>query len=562
MAHEEREVQTTFTAHDALSGSVHKITSAFEKSAGHLERLNDRFKEFRREQGLTTLGALGLGYGIGSWIEHVKEANKEFAQTQKSLAGVLSSALSFDKGTDEVDRFNQSMTFSKGLTKELEEFGGKYNVQLEDTAAAYRSTAVAAGSLGLKTSQVSDLTEDAVAMAKRFGVSGEQAATGIARALQTGSVRGFDPFDQRLRQVLGNMKKLTQAQRFEHIEKALAGSKKIAEEMGKGIGGAMNRAKLAVDEVIRDATGPLFKEIGKSIEDWSKGIRSATEGAKPLVEIFSGKLVSAFHVLKDASKFIHEHFVAISAIFVGLKGFAIGEKISGAAAGLGGFSGAAGALGNFVGKLSAAAGAAGLLATAAAAAATAIGDHLIKKMEDQGGASEALRRVDILSKLAGNTRNGMPLLSHQQEGIAAKTIDALRREGIINEGRFNRQGLIETVKAMSGDSLAEALDKYGIKTSAFETTGSQIERLADVIEKRLTPAISMLTPGMEINSASKADVDRKFAKSPVNNFFGGIHIQQKFDEADPDRVFHRSLDEIEEAASRRTQSPYAEPLSD
>src|SRR4051812_46914501 len=98
------------------------------KGAEQVEKLSERVRDFRREQGLTTLGALGLGVGIGAWIEKIKDVNKEFSGTQKSIAGVLSSALAFSKGTAEVDRFGQAMTVSKDITEKLEETAARFGL--------------------------------------------------------------------------------------------------------------------------------------------------------------------------------------------------------------------------------------------------------------------------------------------------------------------------------------------------------------------------------------------------------------------------------------------------
>ena len=190
--------------------------------------------ELRAETGFSTLGMLGLGAGIGAWVEKAKDAQTEFAGAQKSIASVLSTTLQFSKGTSEIERYRRSFKLAKDVVEEAEETAGRFNMSLEDVSGVYRSLSLSAGQFGLSQKQVSALMVETSATAKRFGVSGEYAAGTIARALKTGSVRGVDEFSLSLARAMGNMHKLGQAARFDHIQKALRGSIMIADEMQPG----------------------------------------------------------------------------------------------------------------------------------------------------------------------------------------------------------------------------------------------------------------------------------------------------------------------------------------
>ncbi len=558
----QHEVQTVFKASDGGFGStIGSLGNKLNAGAHHLGEFRSKFREFRQEQGFSTVAMLGLGVGIGGMIEKLRETQKEFGLTQKSIAGVISGSLQFEKSATDIDRYRRSMVLSKTITEELEHTSGRFNVGLEDTANTYRGISVAAGKLGLTQQQVMELTVDAAAAAKRYGVAGEQAAVTISRGLATGAVRGFGPFEDKMRSALGNMKKLSQAARFEHIKKALSGSVDVAEEMGKGIGGAMTRAQMAVTEVLRESTGPLFLEISKSLEQWSRSIRAATEAGKPLVEQFSGKLVTAFHTLEKVAGFIKDHFIAINGIFLGLKMQSLGASIGGAAAGLGGSLGAAGGvLSTFVTKVGGAASAAALLATAAAGAAEVIGEHLLKTQKTENKAQGAIMGVPVLERILATQKAGP--LSAGQIKIAERTIAELKGAGVFSEGKLSRDNLAQTIHEMSADAMAATLDRYGIKPGVFESSYSQESRLADAIAARIEPAVTMLGSLVApVVSAAVDDKDRKFSKPPVYDFRGST-INMKFEDNDPDRIFVRALDEIENVVHRRTQSPYSEPLSD
>src|SRR6266480_4592605 len=159
---EHRTVATDYVAH--TEGAVHslgRLEHGFHAVVGKVEHLHEKFGEFRREQGMTTLAMLGLGYGLGSWVEKIKEVNSEFTSTQKSIAGVLSSSLQFGKGTSEIDKYKESMAIAKGVTEEAEDTAARFGLQfgqLEGVGTIYKKLAISAGDLGLSQRQVMELT--------------------------------------------------------------------------------------------------------------------------------------------------------------------------------------------------------------------------------------------------------------------------------------------------------------------------------------------------------------------------------------------------------------------
>lgn len=556
-----RTVETEFKAKDAgYSGAVAKLADRFDAAAKRVEKFREKVGEFRREQGLTTLAALGLGYGIGSWIEKIKEANAEFGRNQKGIAGILAGSLAFKKGTSEIERYTRSLALSKGITQELDETAARFGMQLDDVATSYKSVMAATGALGLSQKQVMELTTASLATAKRFGVGGEQAATAISRALQTGSVRGFDPFDTKLRSVLGNMKKLNQLQRFDHIEKALRGSMDIADAMSAGIGGSLARAQHVVQDLIRDATGPLFGEISKSLATWSKHIKDTAAGGKSLVSTFSDKLVTAFHVLQDTSKWIKEHWKSIGAVFASIKAADLakewGASLKGIGGGMGGgIGGAFGSFGTGLAKLGA-----GILPVIGALATfkvaidglvDVINEKIAKSMDKEMRANISAGAFGVLGKLSG-----LGALSPAQDRAARRQLEDLNKAGILRRGAIDKEGLKDAIRTMDFDRRKAFLSQMNI-TPPPARVGDQVEFVAKQLMDRMGGFVSSFAE--RATTAATDDTKIKFAKQ-INNFNGGIHITQKFEDQDPDRVFIRFVSDLERQATNRTQAVTAEAL--
>jgi len=219
------EVSTDFTARDAGVGALlSRFSTGFRESGERLHGLRERFGEFRRETGLTTVGLLGVGIGLGALVHKAREAVNEFGRTEKGIASLLSGMLNFERGVSEIDRYTRAMVLAKEITAELDEVAARFVMPMESVGSVYRKVVVSAGALGLTQRQAMEQTVTLTAAAKRFGVSGEQAATTVARAILTKTVKGMDDFAISLRQAVGNLKGLSNVQAFERVQKALQGS--------------------------------------------------------------------------------------------------------------------------------------------------------------------------------------------------------------------------------------------------------------------------------------------------------------------------------------------------
>ena len=94
------------------------------------------------------------------------------------------------------------------------------------------------------------------------------------------------------------------------------------------------------------------------------------------------------------------------------------------------------------------------------------------------------------------------------------------------------------ISQMSGDQFSKAI----------------VAQLGGIVAQYATAAKTAATGIVD-------DKAVKFAKQ-VNNFNGGIHITQKFEDANPDAVFIRFRDDVMREVGSRTQASTAEPRGD
>ncbi len=558
----ERIVQTRFVAIDGgHEGVVTRLANRMQFGAEKVAHLQNRFADFRREQGFTTLAALGLGAGIGAWIVKAKEANAEFGRTQKSIAGVLTSALDFNKGTTEIERYTQAAKLAHNITEELDETSARFVMPLEDVAGAYRGMASAAGMLGLTQKQTMELTVEAVATAKRFGVGGEQAVSAISRALQTGSVRGFDPFNNALRTTLGNMKKLTEAQRFEHIQKALKGSVDIADAMSQGIGGSLARIRNIAEDTIRDISSPVFANVAKRLDGWAKSLREARENGKPLIDEVADKLVVAFDKVAETTKFIREHWVAIAGVMGGLK---VSNMLAtgGSLAGLGGMGG--GKIGEFGSKLAGATIALGAFKLALDGLLDVIEKKIDAGREKTIKSASTMGDLSVIGALAKNYGPGG--FDTRQMAMTSRRLADLEKAGLVGgnmtTGRTADPTAIRRLLASDLDQAKDLGGRFGVKLEPQFPVRLQAQ-LTELTTKLTSDIGSLINVVGQKSIAAPASLDSlRFTKAPVFNFHGGIKIENKFEDQDPDRNFVVFQRKFEDYVGQRTQSAFSEHLGE
>ena len=110
-----------YVAEDLASPIAGKIAHSFRHSGEAFDGAKERLREFRRETLTAVAGVAGFGFGLFSLVEHAKEANVELLETQRAIAGTLSTVLKWDAGTDAVDKFTRATRLARGVVEELEE---------------------------------------------------------------------------------------------------------------------------------------------------------------------------------------------------------------------------------------------------------------------------------------------------------------------------------------------------------------------------------------------------------------------------------------------------------
>jgi hypothetical protein len=567
-----------YVAEDHASATARKIAEAYRSPAEAVNKLKDRFREFRGETLLMATGALGVGLGLGALVEKAKDANKEFSGAQRSIAGALTTMLDWPKAVEPVDRYHRSLKLAAGITKELDERSTDMGASLDDTAAAYKTLAVAAAPAHLSQKQLMDLTEKSIGLAKQFGEQGTTAADAIGKALVTKTVRATGDLGFYLREVLGkDLRRLDNPRLLAKMDTAFKGSVDVAREMAGGMGGSFVKIQRTIDELVRGATGPLFKDIAKTVGDVAKRLREAGADGRPLVDVIGTKLVGAFGKLKDMVGFVADHWRLLAAGMVAFKLPAAMEGVAGLLGGLRGVAGGGvfrnlgGAFGSmmggggvggvlgFVGALGPAAGAVGGLAAAATLAGLALKgvydewQGRKKQAADLGGFFREIGKVTETQRYMA--AHGSKLTPDQMEAgrqfsaeHAALAAEVLKQKGLLENGSISMEKFNGVMDSMSEDvrrSFAATVP------GAPEGSSGLLGAYAAEVFRRAYQA-----PADAIDAGNKDD-QRKLAGKNYN-FYGDVHFHQNFEDTDADRVMVRSTDDLENYVNRRTQSPLSQ----
>jgi len=370
--------------------------------------------------------------------------------------------------------------------------------------------------------------------------------------VMTGNIRGFDEFNKHLKFSVGNMKefhKMSEGARFARIQKALGDLRPAAEGMGQGIAGAMADIRIAVDNITRDLSGPVFQDVAKSLKSWAHEISHVREDGKSIASEYGRDLVSAFHTLKDVTAFLYDHWKEIAAIWGSMK-FASwmgpGAFDGGAAGGAGTVvTTVTGRLSEFARKLAA--------ATGALTAWYLLLEAGASKLDKwQTGHIQTQARWGAGSVLEGST--GKTAARHMEafrgmlgeEGFQTDYKDAMAKAkeafisyqaaygaDVISRAGVNKGQASAAWGAMSEDARAKQATALGLASSA---TGQEFVNKLDEMVKLLS--------GLLPTVATATDPHLNKKGPPVINI-GHVAFTQEFKEADPDRVFHKAINEID-----------------
>ena len=540
-----------FTATDKASPVAEKMASAFERVHHATEKATSRVKEFAHSTAMGALGAVGLGLGFHEIADKAKEANLELEGAAKKIAGVHFAFGGWRSDISAAERWTYSIAEGKEIVDKLEESEGKLHKTRGELANVYKSAYAIGIRHNLTQEQMLDLTEKLAASETVLGTNAEMAATSISRAVMTGNIRGFDDFNKQLRFSVGNMKefhKMSESQRFAKIQKAMGDLVPAAVGMGGGMAGAMADIKIAVDNIVRDLTGPLFQEQSKSLREWAKNITRVREDGKSIAAEYGQKLVSAFRTMKDVTSFLLDHWKEIAAIWASAKFASWMGPGAGAAAG----GGMAPAVTTVTGRLTTFAGKLGIAASALT------GWYLLL----EGGAAwldkwqtkniETTARWGAGSALEGSS--GKAAARHMEafrgmlngEGFQTDYKDAMAKAkeaftsyqaaygtDVVGRSGVQRGQAMAAWEAMTPEARERQATGLGLSSRA---TGEQFVNKLDEMIKLLAGLLPSVT-----DKAKDAHVSKN---EHVTNI-AHVTITQDFKEADPDRVFHKAVNEID-----------------
>ena len=370
----------------------------------------------------------------------------------------------------------------------------------------------------------------------------------------SGTARGWDDFNKRLREIIGNQKtfkKLSEEQRFEKLRKGMGDLMPAAIGMGEGMAGAMFDIREAVEDITRDLTGPLFKEQTKSLREWAKNITRIREDGKSIAAEYGQKLVSAFHTLKDITAFLLDHWKTLAVIWGSMK-FASWMGGAGGAGGTGGVIGLGTAIGGTTGKLVAFTGKLGLAAAALTGwylllkgGATALDEWQTKNIQEgaRWGAGSALEgstgkaAARHMESFRGML-NGEGFQTDYKDAMAKAKEAFISYQAAYGTDIISRSG-VERGQALSawGTMTPEAREKQATALGlASSATGEQFVNKLDEMVKLLAGLLPSVAKSTDPHVNKKGD--------HVTNI-GHVTITQEFKESDPDRVFHKAINEID-----------------
>ena len=584
-----------FRAKDLGASAIgDKLSHAFERLHHASEGAREKIGEFGKHAAIGMLGAMGVGYGLHAMADKAKEANLELERVRRSIAGSHFAFLGWKAGISSVDKMKISLGEAADVTERLATMGHKLRVPLESLGTAYNSMAsIGFSRLGLSQERVISLTEKMAAAARVYGVSTEEATYNVTRALLTGNTRAVGPFGIALRNALGigpggkhHKAALGTEEMLKRIEKQFGDIVPAAQLMGQNMEGSLEDLRATTSELFRDLTGKTFAQGTKGLSDWATKLREMREDGRSMMSIYGDKLASAFESMKSATGFMADHWKAIAAVWGASK---LANLVGGwggagkAAAGVGGIAGAmAGTMTIHAAKVDVYASAQGMFGPAASALEKEAASSLRPSMAETtnrmlGMASRACMVTEALGALyVGAEGLSKYLLGLQDQQIATsaaapRTMTALTSGAKAFSSAMNERSTAETMghlktafgayglkpgqnlsaatianelRAMAPELAAKQIAMYGIKGASAKSV--QGAGFVEESAGRIAAALNGLAAQLLAAGVGK-DAHAPLPRQPKINI-GTLNITQEFKEADPDRVFHKVIGEVNNMA--------------
>jgi hypothetical protein len=558
------------------------MAKSFEHVHHAAEGATRKLGDMTHRAAMSGLAMVGLGFGLREIANKAGEANLELENAAKKIAGVQYTFGGWKKGTTGQEKWNESLEAGTEIVAKLEASEGKLKMTRGELADIYKSTYALGARHNLNQEQQIDLTEKFGAVQKVLGVNAEFAATQVYRMATTGRARGSDDFSKKMKESVGDLKafgKLSEEKRFQKLQKAMGDLMPAAEGMGKGIAGSMFDVRESIDELTRDLTGPVFKEVTKDFSEWAHELGKVREGGQSAAAEWGGKLVTAFGYLKDATAFIADHWKTIAGIFVATKFTGAMQGVAGVFGASAAAGGTGGAAGGVAGVMNVKAGTVNVSGSTAAAlgstTAAAIGDKLKPSLSDTVGKfTNVAARAGMVTEALGGLYIGLDALakwalSKQDEGMAkqasapramnaltagAKAMSsALHEESVektfshlktafqaygLKPGQsLDRNTVAGELRAMQPELAAKQIAMYGIKGASAKNV--QAPGMLEEAAGRITTLLNNFAAQLLVGNPSLGKNGRALAGKDITNInVAHLEITQDFKQADPDRVFH------------------------
>jgi hypothetical protein len=488
------------------------------------------------------------------------------------------------------------------ITEKLEAVSRREKIGREELASIYESQSMMSERYRQTQAQQIAFTERLAATQNVLGVSAEAAGEMIGRAAMTGDISRRSSLGRELAAGVGNLKafkKASEEVRFEKLKKALGDMVPASREMGKGMKGALFDIREAATNLTRDLSAPLFAAQTKSLRDWAASITRVREDGKSIAHEYGEKIAKAFTVIKDVSGSVAEHWKLIAGLVVANK---LGGMVSGMARTFGGSGAAAappaGLLGGTVAGMTVQAAnvvvnSGGLGAALGGATSDSINKSLRPGFADLAkGVAGCASKMFIAAEVAGGlaiaisgaidsmqtaslrVQRTAPVQGMTAMTAALKTMTAKTAQEGIGHLRTVAESLnLKAGQRVAGATIAASLremdaaqrlhfaNKFGIKGDMASATGAWFaeeagRRIADKINEMLDLARENHGQARGDEKSDKA----KATRAPVTNI-GTVNITQDFKEAEPERVFHRVLSEINQVVHMPSVSLVGLPVS-
>lgn len=516
---------------------------AFKKAEGAAGSLGKKISSVFSSTAFKVGGGIAAYLGIREVVGAATHGRMEMESLTDAVTGVH---VAFKQWGDDVpiaDKIAAAGKEAKGVWSDMEALSLRLAMPVQGLQMLYANLAGPVfGTLHKSQEEMNDLLTKAAEGAKVFGADASQLGKTVAKALSLGVVEGEDPLSLHLRSALGNMSKLTAEERYRKVSKELSGLGETADTLATSMVDVVFRIQKFFGDFIRDVSGPALTYVLDKLDAWRDSLEDAAGSGKDLVKEIGDKLLKGVKAVEKVGGFILDHWKEIAFVIGGIKfGGLAGSAAAGAGGMLSAFTGPLGAAGSqlsaFSSKLPLAVGALGVFAAALHAGAELLDEWQKEEISAKGTA-------EGLSTLLEKSFTG----SRETAQKVAIGLGVMTKQGKVNAA------LIERGFSQMGDDRLERYAKAlglgpGASAGIIAAKFAEELRKGYVVPKEPPPSADVG------NLAAKAKVPKAVN---IQNFHGGIRIQQDFKEADPGRVFVRFTSDLEKLSERRQQSNEAE----